>query len=203
MNTTTVLALALALALAAPPLGAAELYRWVDDKGNVEWRDTPPPSTAKKVEKRNVGGNTIQTSTLPYSVQQAIKNSPVTLWVFECGVVCNDARAHLTKRGVPYTERNSQKEIEVLKKLSGGTEVPLLLVGSKQLKGYLATDWDAALDAAGYPRTPLPGFKPPAKAEGVKTADGAAKPADPAVKPAEGSAKPTSDGKAAAQPAAK
>ena len=68
--------IACALLLAALPLGAAQLYRWVDDKGNVEWRDTPPPSTAKNVEQRNVGGNTIQTSTLPYSVQQAVKNFP-------------------------------------------------------------------------------------------------------------------------------
>ena len=192
MNTTTVLTLA--LALAAPPLGAAELYRWVDDKGNVEWRDTPPPSTAKNVEKRNVGGNTIQTSTLPYSVQQAIKNSPVTLWVFECGVVCSDARAHLAKRGVPYTERSSQKEPEVLKKLSGNTDVPLLLVGSKQLRGFLASDWDAALDAAGYPRTPLPGMKPQAKADGKTTADLAAKGPEGAAKPAESGAKPAASG---------
>ncbi|MGZ5151118.1 MAG: DUF4124 domain-containing protein, partial [Burkholderiales bacterium] len=28
---------ALAVALASAPLAAAQLYRWVDDKGNVEW----------------------------------------------------------------------------------------------------------------------------------------------------------------------
>ena len=128
----------------------------------------------------------------------------MTLWVFDCGEPCNDARAHLAKRGVPYTERNAQKEGEALKKLAGSTDVPLLLVGSKQLKGYLASDWDAALDAAGYPRTPMPGFKPQAKSDGTNTADRAAKTAEGAAKPADGSAKPASDGvKAAAPPAAK
>src|ERR1700682_6597993 len=72
--------LALAVAVIAAPLSAAQLYRWVDDKGNVEWRDTPPPATAKSVEQRNISSNTIQTSTVPYGMQQAIKNFPVTLW---------------------------------------------------------------------------------------------------------------------------
>jgi glutaredoxin len=155
----TIIATALALAFAAPPLGAAQLYRWVDEKGNVEWRDTPPPPNAKKVEQRTVGSNTIQTSDLPYSTQQAVKNHPVTLWAFNCGAPCDQARAHLTKRGVPYTERNAEKEHETFKKLTGSSEVPVLFVGTRQVKGYLDTEWDSALDSAGYPKTAIPGTK--------------------------------------------
>ena len=159
----TIVPIILACALAVPA-GAAQLYSWGDDKGHVEWRDTPPPPHAKKVETRNMGGNTIETSTLPYSVQQAIKNHPVTLWIFDCGELCNKARGHLTRRGVPFTERDAQKENEALKKLTGGLEAPVLLVGARQLKGYLESDWDAALDAAGYPRSAIPGTKvPPAR----------------------------------------
>jgi hypothetical protein len=46
---------------------SAQLYRWVDDKGNVEWRDTPPPSSApaKKIEQRRMGGGTVPTAQLP------------------------------------------------------------------------------------------------------------------------------------------
>ena len=153
--------IACALALAAFPLGAAQLYRWVDDQGKVEWRDTPPPAHAKKVEQRTLGSNTIETSSMPYSLQQAIKKNPVTLWAYDCGEVCTKARGHLAKRGVPHTERNAQREIEALKQLAGGTEVPVLVVGSKQLKGYLESDWDAALDSAGYPKSALPGMKSP------------------------------------------
>lgn len=157
----------LLLAAVAVPAAAAQLYRWVDEKGNVEWRDTPPPAHAKNVERRNVSGNTIETSTLPYSVQQAVKKHPVTLWAFDCGEPCTKARAHLARRGVPHTERNPQKEAEAMKKATGALDVPVLFVGSNQLKGYLETTWDAALDSAGYPRTPPPGMKkaePPAKA---------------------------------------
>ncbi len=157
--------IALVLALAAIPVGAAQLYRWVDEKGSVEWRDTPPPVSAKgTVEQRNVGANTIQTSTLPYSVQQAVKNFPVTLWVFDCGETCTAARSHLVRRGVPFTERNAHKDGEALKKIMGNNDVPVLIVGATKLRGYLDTDWDSALDAAGYPRTPPPGVKSQAAA---------------------------------------
>src|SRR5262249_20799104 len=95
-----------------------------------------------------------------------IKNYPVTLYVTDCGELCKSARAHLSKRGVPYTEKNPQKddEIENFKKASGGgMEVTPLIVGQlKTAKGYLAREWDAALDAAGYPSAAVPGAKPTA-----------------------------------------
>lgn len=156
MKIACVAAVALALAF---PAGAAQLYRWVDEKGNVEWRDTPPPANAKSVERRNMSGNTIETSVLPYSVQQAVKKHPVTLWVFDCGAPCTQARAHLARRGVPHTERNAQRDPDEMKKATGGLDVPVLFVGTNQLKGYLESAWDAALDTAGYPRTAPPGLK--------------------------------------------
>lgn len=164
---------------ASSTLFAAQLYRWVDEKGNVEWRDTPPPPAAKKVEQRKVTGSTIETSELPYSLQQAVKRFPVTLWVTDCGDACDKARAHLARRGVPHTEKNPQAEIETFKKASGGAmEVPLLLVGTNRLKGYHEPNWDAALDSAGYPRTPVVKLKPQPR------------PAAPAPAPAAASDKP-------------
>jgi hypothetical protein len=155
----TGVSIAVACAFGAASVMAAQLYRWEDDKGRVEWRDTPPPPDAKKVEQRNVGANTIETSTLPYSVQQAVKKFPVTLWVFDCGEPCDRARAHLQRRGVPHVERNARNESDALKSITGALDVPVLLVGARQLKGYLESDWDAALDSAGYPKTIPPGVK--------------------------------------------
>lgn len=150
-----------ALSILATPLYAAQLYRWIDEKGNVEWRDTPPPATAKKVEQRTINVGAVPESELPYSVKQAAKNFPVTLWATDCGEICDRARAHLNRRGVPYTENNPQSDFEAFKKVSGGgTEVPLLFVGNSRLKGYLESEWDSALDIAGYPKTALIPVKP-------------------------------------------
>ncbi len=180
--------LAAVLAVHAATATAAQLYRWVDDKGRVEWRDTPPPANAKKVERRTVGGSVIETSTLPYGLQQAVKNFPVTLYVSNCGDGCTSARAHLIRRGIPYTEKNPQDDVAGYKKLTnGGMEVPMLFVGRDQLKGYLETSWDRALDTAGYPREPVPGYAAPKPA-----AAPAAKPAPPvqAAAPQDGAAPP-------------
>lgn len=146
-------------------LFAAQLYRWVDERGNVEYRDTPPPASAKKVEQLRSSGRAVETETssLPFSVQQAARNFPVTLWNSNCGAPCDQARAHLARRGVPHTEKDPQSDIEAFKKLTGGLDVPVLYVGSTRIKGYLDSEWDSALDIAGYPRTAPPGYRPQAQ----------------------------------------
>lgn len=137
----------------AAPAGAAQLYRWVDAHGRVEWRDTPPPGEAKEVEQRRVQGNPAPATVVPYAVQQAAKNFPVTLWTTSCGAVCDRAKAHLARRGIPHTEKDPTSNAEEFRKATGGMEVPVLFVGRTRLKGYGAADWDAALDAAGYPHS--------------------------------------------------
>jgi hypothetical protein len=47
---------------------------------------------------------------------------------------------------------------------SGNPQVPFLVVGQlKNLQGYLASEWDTTLDAAGYPSSAVPGTKPAGK----------------------------------------
>lgn len=156
-----ILVLGLILAVAAGAQAAQTLYRWVNENGQVEWRDTPPPIGAKDVEKRDVRGSTIETSTPSYSTQQAVKNFPVTLWAYDCGDPCADARKHLARRGVPYSEKDPRADLTAFEKLTGSTNVPVLYVGSTKLAGYLESSWDTALDTAGYPRSAAPGAKPP------------------------------------------
>ena len=160
MNRSWILALALCV-LPGVSLAAQQVYVWTDEYGNKEYRDTPPPPHARNVEQRRIDVSTIETSGLPYSVQEAVKNFPVTLWVFSCGAVCDNARAHLNRRGVPHQEKDPQANREEFEKVTGGLEVPVLYVGSQRIKGYQKNEWDSVLDAAGYPRTPPLGYKPP------------------------------------------
>lgn len=176
---------------------AAQLYRWVDARGNVEWRDTPPPASApaKKIEQRRMGDNVTPSADVPYSVQLAMKNHPVTLWATDCGALCTNARAHLNRRGIPYTDKNPQSDFEGFKKISPDGSIPLLQVGSTQLKGYLESEWDSTLDYAGYPRTALATTRP-------KPPAAAPKPAVDGTKPAAEGAKPAADGTKPAEPVA-
>lgn len=144
------------------------LYRWVDEQGKVHYTDQPPPANIKNVEKKKLGGSHVESTQLPYATQMAAKNYPVVLYATDCGEPCTKAREHLSKRGVPHAAKNpqsSEADREALKKLIGGLEVPVLTVGSASpLKGYEAGAWDAALDAAGYPKSGPLGKKKPAAA---------------------------------------
>jgi glutaredoxin len=140
------------ISVAAAPASAAQLYRWIDAQGRVEWRDTPPPEGAKQVEQRRVQGNLAPSTGLSYAMQQAAKNFPVTLWTAACGAVCDKAKSHLAARGIPYTEKDAKANGDEFRSITGAMEIPVLFVGRQQLKGYSASEWDIALDAAGYPR---------------------------------------------------
>jgi glutaredoxin len=150
------LAIGLLLAVTVGVAQAAQVYRWTDAAGGVHYSNTPPPTSATHVEHKNLVGNTIDTSELPYGVQQTVKNFPVTLWVNNCGKTCDDARALLAKRGIPYTAHNPEdpKEIAAFKKLTDGRMgLPVLVIGNMQtLNGYQPSAWNQALDAAGYPK---------------------------------------------------
>lgn len=134
----------------------AEMYRWVDKQGNVHYTDTPPPpNEVKKVEEKKFSGNVVQGDQTPYSTVQAAKNFPVTLFNGDCGEQCVAARAFLTKRGVPFSEKFPAKnpaDDEALKNVSNERVIPVLAVGRTVLKGFTEPEWSASLDLAGYPK---------------------------------------------------
>jgi glutaredoxin len=152
---------------------SAQLYRWVDAEGKVYYTDQPP-ANAKNVETHKTTANVVS-STTPFAVQQATKNFPVKIYTgTNCGSPCSDARDLLARRGVPFNEVSVTQpaQLDELKKVSGGEEVPIVLVGRAVLKGFEPTSLTAALDNAGYPRnagknTPAPKPVPSAGASGA------------------------------------
>ena len=152
----------LACALLAPPEAGAQtnVYRWVDKDGKVHFSDSPPADDAKNVSQKRMGGGGADDIALPFATQAAMRRNPVTLYSSpDCGEYCAQGRALLAKRGVPFAERNAANaaEAEAVEKLIGVRQVPVLLIGETVMKGFNEETWTAALDAAGYPRTRLPG----------------------------------------------
>jgi glutaredoxin len=144
---------------------SAQTYRWVDKDGKINYSDTPPPASAKSIQKRSPAGNVVETSQsqsqnqVPYATQQAVRNTPVTMYTAEtCKQICDDARSFLAQRGVPFREVvvSDEASREALKKVSNGQEVPVLLVGRSATTGFGADSWNLALDAAGYPKSGPP-----------------------------------------------
>ena len=142
-----------------PVLACAQelLYRYVDKNGHVVYSDSVPPADAKNVQRKKLGGNYIDTSEAPYALQIAQQRNPVTLYSGDCGTGCEQARALLNRRGVPHRDIDPSQpgELQKMKQVTGDALVPVLMIGSAiLLKGFEATSWHAALDQAGYPKTP-------------------------------------------------
>jgi glutaredoxin len=120
---------------------------------------------------------------LPFDLQQVVRKYPVTLYTgTKCGP-CGSGRALLTSRGVPFAERTitTAQDADALQHLSGDNSLPVLTIGTQQLKGFSETEWTEYLNAAGYPKTSeLPsGYRNPAPQPLVAEH----KPAAPAASP--------------------
>ena len=180
---------ALALLLAAGAALAQPVYRHVDKNGKVTFSDQPPAATAQPAAPR-AGIATGDSPPLPYEVRQAAQRYPVTIYTSEgCGP-CGAGRSLLVTRGIPFEERTvkTNEDVEALQRLSGQASLPLLSIGTQQLKGFSDAEWSQYLDAAGYPKSAQlpPGYRnPPAQPLVAVQAPAApsARPAAPAPAP--------------------
>lgn len=183
------------------PEATAQLYKWVDKDGRVQYSDQPPPPDIKNVEQKKLGGigQAAAGSDLPVAVREAQRRNPVTLYTStDCGELCVQGRNLLVARGVPYSEKNvsgDKAAMDELVKAAGQAQVPLLMVGANSLKGFETSAWQGALDGGGYPRTnALNSQQRQAQAAAAEKA-AKAPPPDPKA-PAANSKAPAADGKA-------
>lgn len=145
--------------LLLPALTQAQMYRWIDDSGKVHYSDLAPPSGAKNVQKKSMSASQSASPPLPYALQQAVKDFPVTLYTSDACDPCVQARDLLNKRGVPYKDVGiaitDAEGLEKLKNLAGAAVVPVITVGREKYEGFESAAYQAALDNAGYPKTSL------------------------------------------------
>lgn len=117
--------------LLAPPV-LADVYKWTDAQGRIQYSDTPPPAAKASQLK-------LQTYTGPAQVSKAIgADSGVTLYTTEWCGVCKRAKAFMKQNGVPFREWDVEKtEYGAIKfRQLGGSGVPLITVGSEKMMGF-------------------------------------------------------------------
>lgn len=157
--------LAAALVLSLASHAQTNVYRWVDKDGKVHFSDTPPPKDAKDSSQKRMGGGAVAAPQVPFATQEAARRNPVTMYSStQCGELCDQGRALLGKRGVPFSEKYADvdaKDGEAVKEMTGKLQVPVLKVGDRHVQGYREDLWNSALDAAGYAKTALPGQNTP------------------------------------------
>ncbi len=153
---------------------AADTYRWEDKEGRVYYSDQLPPTGARNIRRTRVDESG-QEEELPYRLQVVVENSPVTLYVTQCGQPCDRAMKLLVQRGVPHSMLDASRADvqEQLLTLTGGEpEVPVVQIGETVLRGFEEQQWNSALDAAGYPSYAMIKVEPKKPGQGRQPATG-------------------------------
>ena len=154
----------LVLAVGMQSVNAAKLYKWVDEYGNVTYRDTPPTDASGEVEEKYISGGT-ETNATSEAVDAAAQSAPVVLYSTPSCATCGSIRAYFRSRGVPFQDKNVMGDREMqkeLKKVSGELSVPTILIGEKVMRGYVQSILEDELTAAGYPKPGQDDFEPQA-----------------------------------------
>ncbi|MFD2366545.1 DUF4124 domain-containing protein [Pseudoduganella sp. GCM10020061] len=157
MKRTTLILTATGAALLATAAGhafAQQVYKWKDSKGVTHYSDTPPPAREQgkvQVKQFTSGGGSVN---VPYSLAQAMRAAPVTIYTTVGCAACDAARAALAARGIPYTEKTvtSAEDHEQLKAAGGANQLPFIVVGRTRMTGFESESLTAALNAAAYPK---------------------------------------------------
>jgi glutaredoxin len=133
---------------------SASQYKYVDADGRVTYSDRPPPPTARVLDARR-GGDGPPSSPLPFDLQQAASRYPVVLYSGNRCDPCDDARALLRGRGVPFTEKTvtSNEDVALFKQQSPDGTAPVVMVGTRKVVGFSQPNIASLLDDAGYPAT--------------------------------------------------
>lgn len=170
--------------------GVAAQYKWTNPDGTVSYGDRPPAEPVKMLQTPGASakaGSGSADAALPYALSQAAARYPVVLYTGNVGSgecqPCKEGRDFLSKRGIPFSEKQVRSAADVAAFKSGVSSegsLPVLTVGKEKSVGFESGSWGGLLDAAGYPKSSmLPnGYRQaaaetltrPAESEGVKQA---------------------------------
>ena len=142
--------------------GAQAQYKWTDANGQTGYGDQPPKDAAhvEALAPLSVGAEENDAlARLPYEIRRVARSFPVILYTIAACGPCDDARAFLKARNVPFFERTvtSREDLDAYHKLGGTDLLPTVAVGRQMLRGFESGAWSEALATAGYPSgIPLP-----------------------------------------------
>ena len=139
-------------------MATAEVYKWVDNNGEVHITDSPPPDAKSsgeiKVYKDNPQDNQNAAPATETNREESSpsferkKTSEVVLYTTSWCPYCRKARDYLRSRGIDFTEYDIEKDEEAAirkKQLDGRGGVPFAVINGRPIRGFSAPAYDRAL----------------------------------------------------------
>ena len=137
----------LALLLTGPAI-PGQLFKWIDDQGNVHYGDKPPGNANLKRIAGNISSyGSVSVEPFVYepgdSAGQASAKKVVMYSTSWCGF-CKKAAQHFRKNKIPFDEYDIEKSARAaseFKKLRA-RGVPVILIGKQRMNGFDAATFD-------------------------------------------------------------
>ena len=142
----------------------AEMYRWVDEKGVITFKDYPPPVSKKRKVKvysdkdfdptpPRQSAATPSTPAIPVTRSEKSPenrasqptfprnerfNGTVEMYVTEWCGYCKKAKAYMQSRNIPFVAYDIEKDSNASRRHAelGGGGVPLIVIGDKKMSGF-------------------------------------------------------------------
>jgi glutaredoxin len=137
---------------------AAEIYKWVDDKGEMHITDSPPPAAKSPGEiKVYKDSQEDGLDTPPALVRKKEESRPsverkrkteVVLYTTSWCPYCRKARDYLRSRGIDFIEYDIEKDKEAAirkKQLDNRGGVPFAIINGRSISGFSASAYERAL----------------------------------------------------------
>lgn len=144
---------------ASKPQGSAQLYKWVDEDGNISYQDSPPPKDVKVLDSdvlKDLSGGQQPVKELRRAGEPELVldgSQPVMVYTADNCKPCQSVVLFLTQKQVPFIERDireDRKARERLSNLSKQISVPSLFIGKQIVQGHSKPMITRALKEAGY-----------------------------------------------------
>ncbi len=147
-----------ALALYLCGTSTAEMYRWVDENGETQITDSPPPNIKSPGEikiYRDIPQDSQNTEPVPDVKKQESKPSITTKKTHEVVLYgtswcpyCRKARDFFRSRGIDFIEYDIEKDKEAAirkKELDTRGGVPFAIINGRSIHGFSESAYERAL----------------------------------------------------------
>lgn len=153
----TFISILLTLTFYLSSTAAAEIYKWVDDKGEMHISDSPPPGAkpAGKIEVyKDMQEDSLGTGSAPVKKKEDSrpslekKKADVVLYTTSWCPYCRRARDYLRSKGIGFTEYDVERDKEAAarkRQLDGRGGVPFAVINGRFVRGFSASAYDKAL----------------------------------------------------------
>jgi glutaredoxin len=139
-------------------MATAEMYRWVDENGETQITDSPPPNIKSRGEikiYRDIPQDSHNTEPAlnarrqePNSAIETKKNPEVILYGTSWCPYCVKARDFFRSRGIDFTDYDIEKDKEAAtrkRQLDKKGGVPFVIINGRSISGFSASAYERAL----------------------------------------------------------